>query len=63
MVPAKGTVAAVGSAVGSGARKADPQRIAPMAVIALALLAWSGYAFAVVRVNADILAEAIHFII
>lgn len=33
--------------------------MAPLAVIALSLLAWSGYAFAVVRVNADILAEAI----
>ena len=31
----------------------------PLAVIFVALLAWSGYAYAVVRVNADILAEAI----
>ena len=59
MVTAKGTVAAVGSAVGLDAQKAEPQRTAPLAFIALALLAWSGYAYAVVRVNADILAEAI----
>jgi hypothetical protein len=59
VVPAKGTVAAVGSAVGLGAQKAEPQRTAPLAFVALALLAWSGYAYTVVRVNADILAEAI----
>ena len=59
MVPAKGTVAPVGRAVGLGAQKAEPQRTAPLAFIALALLAWSGYSYSVVRVNADILAEAI----
>ena len=35
------------------------QHISAKFVIFLALLAWSGYAFATVRVNADILAEAI----
>ena len=34
-------------------------RALPYVVIFLALLAWSGYAYATVRVNADILAEAI----
>lgn len=59
VVPARGTVVAVRGAVGLGAQKVEPQRVAPLIFIAVALLVWSGYAFAVVRVNADILAEAI----
>ena len=44
---------------GLGVRKAEPRRAGPLAIVALSLLAWSTYAYAVARVNADILAEAI----